>query len=62
MENSTNTQNRMNNSNQADYKRIHHELNSMIGLLDSKIDSMIGKHEKDFMTAYRVTFNIVFFN
>ena len=26
----------------------------MIGTLDEKIDSMITKHEKDFMAAYRV--------
>lgn len=37
-----------------DYRRIHTELNAMIGTLDQKIDSMIGKHEKDFMAAYRV--------
>jgi hypothetical protein len=27
----------------------------MIGVLDGKIDWMIEKHEKDFITAYRVS-------
>ena len=39
----------------SDYRRIHIELNAMIGTLDQKIDSMIGKHEKDFMAAYRAS-------
>lgn len=40
----------------SDYKQIHCEINEVIGNLDEKIDNMIVKHEKDFMSAYKVLF------
>jgi hypothetical protein len=39
---------------QGEYWKIHEELNDVISTFDQQIDYMMGKHEKDFMTAYKV--------
>ena len=46
----------------GDYKVVHEELNRMIGLFDEKVDKMVEKHEKDYLSAFRVSFkNILIF-
>jgi uncharacterized protein YukE len=37
---------------QDDYKSLHEQLTSLIALLDTRVDSLIARHERDFLAAY----------